>query len=48
VTCLMLTRRSTTYDLVVHLQTGAPACESAIRSIATHRLVDSPGTQADR
>jgi ureidoglycolate lyase len=48
VTCLMLTRRSTTYDLVVHLQTGAPACESAIRSIATHRLVDLPGTQADR
>jgi ureidoglycolate lyase len=38
-TCLMLTRRSTTYDLVVHLETGAPACESAIKSIPTHRLV---------
>ncbi len=37
-TCLMLTRRSTTYDLVVHLETGAPACESAIKSIPTHKL----------
>jgi ureidoglycolate lyase len=38
VTCLMLTRRSTTYDLVIHLVTGAPACESEIKAIATHRL----------
>ena len=38
-TCLMLTRRSTTYDLVVHLETGAPACESAIKPISTHKLV---------
>ncbi|RQS60466.1 ureidoglycolate hydrolase [Burkholderia sp. Bp8963] len=37
-TCLMLTRPSTTYDLVVHLKTGAPACESAIRTIAPARL----------
>ena len=37
-TCLMLTRPSTTYDLVVHLKTGAPACESAIRTIDTCTL----------
>ncbi|SIT46454.1 Ureidoglycolate hydrolase [Paraburkholderia ribeironis] len=37
-TCLMLTRPSTTYDLVVHLKTGAPACESAIRTIETRRI----------
>ncbi|MGV2292370.1 ureidoglycolate lyase [Trinickia sp. YCB016] len=37
-TCLMLTRPSTTYDLVVHLKTGAPACESAIRTIDTRTL----------
>jgi ureidoglycolate lyase len=37
-TCLMLTRPSTTYDLVVHLKTGAPACESVIRNIETHVL----------
>jgi ureidoglycolate lyase len=34
----MLTRPSTTYDLVVHLKTGAPACESVIRNIETHVL----------
>jgi ureidoglycolate lyase len=39
VTCLMLTRRSTTYDLVVHLVTGAPASESGISPIAAHRLL---------
>ena len=39
-TCLMLTRPSTTYDLVVHLNTGAPACESAIRPIET-RVLDA-------
>jgi ureidoglycolate lyase len=37
-TCLMLTRPSTTYDLVVHLKTGAPACETVIRSIEPQRL----------
>ncbi|MGF6598682.1 ureidoglycolate hydrolase [Paraburkholderia sp. GAS448] len=37
-TCLMLTRPSTTYDLVVHLKTGAPACESVIRNIETQVL----------
>jgi ureidoglycolate lyase len=34
----MLTRPSTTYDLVVHLKTGAPACESVIRPIDTRTL----------
>ncbi|KAF1034167.1 MAG: Ureidoglycolate lyase [Burkholderia lata] len=38
VTCLMLTRASTTRDLVAHLRTGAPACESRIGAIETHRL----------
>ncbi|KXU82243.1 ureidoglycolate hydrolase [Paraburkholderia monticola] len=37
-TCLMLTRPSTTYDLVVHLKTGAPACESVVRSIDRRTL----------
>lgn len=37
-TCLMLTRPSTTYDLIVHLKTGAPACESAIRAIDARRI----------
>ncbi|HXZ08193.1 MAG TPA: ureidoglycolate lyase [Paraburkholderia sp.] len=37
-TCLMLTRPSTTYDLIVHLKTGAPACESAILAISPARL----------
>ncbi|MEI6000342.1 ureidoglycolate lyase [Paraburkholderia bengalensis] len=37
-TCLMLTRPSTTYDLVVHLKTGAPACESVIKSIECRTL----------
>jgi ureidoglycolate hydrolase len=37
-TCLMLTRPSTTVDLVIHLKTGAPACESVIRAIETRRL----------
>ncbi|WP_454004439.1 ureidoglycolate lyase [Alcaligenes sp. Marseille-Q7550] len=34
VACLMLTRVSTTLDLVAHLTTGAPTKESEIRSIA--------------
>ncbi|WP_332610000.1 ureidoglycolate lyase [Achromobacter sp. ESBL13] len=38
VTCLMLTRRSTTLDLIQHLTTEARASESAIASIATHQL----------
>ncbi|WP_250536347.1 ureidoglycolate lyase [Caballeronia sp. AZ10_KS36] len=37
-TCLMLTRPSTTYDLVVHLKTGAPACESVIKAIDRRTL----------
>ncbi|MDS0793043.1 ureidoglycolate lyase [Burkholderia pseudomultivorans] len=37
-TCLMLTRPSTTYDLVVHLKTGAPACESVIRAVTPVRI----------
>ncbi|MGF6996566.1 ureidoglycolate lyase [Paraburkholderia sp. GAS32] len=43
VTCLMLTRRSTTFDLAVHLLTGAPAGESAIRQIPPYQLVGAPG-----
>ncbi|MFL9865584.1 ureidoglycolate lyase [Paraburkholderia fungorum] len=43
VTCLMLTRRSTTFDLAVHLLAGAPAAESAIRRIPPYRLVGAPG-----
>jgi ureidoglycolate lyase len=38
VKCLMLTRRSTTVDLVVHLMSGAPACESTVRIIETRHL----------
>src|SRR5690606_37932830 len=34
VTCLMLTRQSTTQDLVAHLRDGAPAHESALANIA--------------
>jgi ureidoglycolate lyase len=33
VTALMLTRPSTTYDLAIHLRTGAPASETSLRSI---------------
>ncbi|SMG26684.1 ureidoglycolate lyase [Paraburkholderia susongensis] len=40
-TCLMLTRPSTTRDLVVHLKTGAPARESAIRTIGARRIEGS-------
>ena len=36
-TCLMLTRPSTTIDLVVHLKTGAPACESVLQPIGARR-----------
>lgn len=43
VTCLMLTRRSTTLDLAIHLLTGAPAGESAIRQIPPHQLVGARG-----
>lgn len=43
VTCLMLTRRSTTFDLAVHLLTGAPAGESAIRQIPPYRVGGVPG-----
>jgi hypothetical protein len=38
VKCLMLTRRSSTLDLVVHLMSGAPACESLVKAIEMWRL----------
>ena len=38
VTCLMLTRRSTTVDLIQHLTTDASASESAIVPIPVQRL----------
>lgn len=38
VTCLMLTRRSTTTDLIQHLTTDAAASESAIVAIAARQL----------
>ncbi|MFD1557358.1 ureidoglycolate lyase [Paraburkholderia silviterrae] len=38
VTALMLTRPSTTYDLMVHLRTGAPAGESGIRKMDGYRI----------
>jgi ureidoglycolate hydrolase len=44
-TCLMLTRPSTTYDLVVHLKAGAPASESEIQAIATLRLMPHDAQQ---
>lgn len=37
--CLMLTRRSTTVDLVRHLNKGAAATESRLTDIAARRLV---------
>jgi ureidoglycolate lyase len=43
-TCLMLTRRSTTEDLIDHLVNERPAKESAIRTIPEVRLV-SRGTE---
>jgi len=45
-TCLMLTRPSTTYDLVIHLKTGAPASESVIHAIETQRLRRHSETQS--
>jgi ureidoglycolate lyase len=39
----MLTRRSTTFDLAVHLLTGAPAGESTIRQIPPYQLVGARG-----
>lgn len=38
VTCLMLTRRSTTADLVAHLTAGHAAAESRIESVPAHVL----------
>jgi ureidoglycolate lyase len=38
VTCLMLTRRSTTVDLIQHLTTDARATESAIAAIPARQL----------
>lgn len=43
VTCLMLTRRSTTVDLIQHLTTDARATESAIVEIPLQRLEDLVG-----
>ena len=40
VSCLMLTRRSTTLDLIQHLTTDARATESAIVSIPPRQLED--------
>ncbi|SIT50923.1 conserved hypothetical protein [Paraburkholderia piptadeniae] len=40
-TAFMLSRRSTSFDLIVHLHTGAPLSESASIPICTHRLVTS-------
>ena len=37
VACLMLTRRSTTLDLIQHLSTDASITESAIAAIPAHR-----------
>jgi len=45
VTCLMLTRRSTTHDLVIHLEKGTPACETGLSPIATHRLLGGSTAQ---
>lgn len=39
VTAMMLSRRSTTYDLLVHLHTGSPTSESATMHISPHRIV---------
>lgn len=39
VTCLMLTRSTTTMELVAHMTLGAPAKESALEAIAPRRLV---------
>jgi len=38
VTCLMLTRRSTTVDLIQHLTTDASTTESAFAAIPARRL----------
>lgn len=40
-TCLMLTRASTTVDLVQHLAMGGRPVESTIRSISPVRLIAS-------
>jgi ureidoglycolate lyase len=39
ITVIVLSRRSSTYDFLVHLQTGAPACETGVISIDPRRLV---------
>lgn len=38
VTALMLTRPSTTYDLAVHLRTGAPITESSLQAVESHKI----------
>lgn len=41
VTCLMLTRRSTTVDLVAHMNTGCAAQESALVAVPTIEIADN-------
>ncbi len=41
VRCLMLTRQSTTRDLIAHLQGALPATESAVRAIAPVQITAS-------
>jgi len=38
-TCLMLTRRSTTIDLVKHLEDGEPSCDTALQDVPPIRLL---------
>ncbi|WP_346778375.1 ureidoglycolate lyase [Paraburkholderia sp. Tr-20389] len=45
-TALMLSRRSTSFDLIVHLHTGAPLSESTRIPIGPHRLVASRRTNS--
>jgi len=47
VTSLVLSRRSSTYDFLVHLQTGAPACETGVRAIEPRSLVALQSVSAD-
>lgn len=45
VTCLMLTRHSTTLELIEHMSRGASARESALQPIAPRRLVGNARQQ---
>ncbi|SIT50942.1 conserved hypothetical protein [Paraburkholderia piptadeniae] len=47
-TALMLSRRSTTFDRVVHLHTGAPTAESSEMPIWPHKIATrSPAAEAE-